>query len=286
MGRIGIGSVLFVPLGAGPECLGFLVLSRLSDVAPWTCSWSPTPPSTSAATWVGRRQRPSARSPTGDGRPPPRLDGYRIELVNTVAHELRNPLISVVGNLELLEDEALATHGRRSVESAHPRCPADRASSTTCSPWPGSRTRTPCFDPEPVDLRQVVRDVGGVRPRGGRGRSPSTACPTGRSPSPGPRRAAPDARQPAEQRHEVLRRRDLGRVAVWRARARDRRGPRPRARDLRGGPARPLPRVLPLHQPEALSARHRPRAWSSSTASCAATAVTSTSPPRSVAAPR
>ena len=26
--RIGIASVLFVPLGAGPECLGFLVLTR------------------------------------------------------------------------------------------------------------------------------------------------------------------------------------------------------------------------------------------------------------------
>ena len=28
--------MLFVPLGAGPECLGFLVLTRVSDTPEWT----------------------------------------------------------------------------------------------------------------------------------------------------------------------------------------------------------------------------------------------------------
>ena len=159
MGRIGIGSVLFVPLGAGPECLGFLVLSRLSDVAPWTQL------EYDAALDIGRdlgravanaRQLDAERALVNRLRD---LDGYRVELVNTVAHELRNPLSSVVGNLELLEDEELSEHGRRSLESAHRG--ARRLEAVIDDLLTMARVSDPDagFDPEPVDLRQVVRDV-------------------------------------------------------------------------------------------------------------------------------
>ena len=78
--RIGIGSVLFVPLGAGPECLGFLVLTRVSDTPAWT------PLEREAALDIGRdlgprgRQRPPARARAGRRRPPPqarRLSRWR-----------------------------------------------------------------------------------------------------------------------------------------------------------------------------------------------------------------
>ena len=36
LGGIGIGSILFAPLGAGPECLGNLVLTRTSRADDWT----------------------------------------------------------------------------------------------------------------------------------------------------------------------------------------------------------------------------------------------------------
>ena len=159
LGRIGIGSVLFVPLGAGVECLGFLVLSRVSDVPPWTQL------EYDAALDIGRdlgraianaRQLDAERALVNRLRD---LDGYRVELVNTVAHELRNPLSSVVGNLELLEDEVLATTAgtpwSRRVRGAR------RIEGVIDDLLTMARVSDPDagFDPVPVDLRQVVRDV-------------------------------------------------------------------------------------------------------------------------------
>ncbi|MCE5975279.1 hypothetical protein LZA78_17685, partial [Sinirhodobacter sp. WL0062] len=88
--RLGVGSVLFVPLGAGPDCLGFLVLSRISDDPAWTQL------EYDAALDIGRdlgravanaRQRDQERAVVSRLR---ELDTYRADLVNTVAHELRN----------------------------------------------------------------------------------------------------------------------------------------------------------------------------------------------------
>jgi two-component system phosphate regulon sensor histidine kinase PhoR len=116
--RIGIGSILFVPMGIGRECLGFLVLSRVSDSPAWTTM------EYEAARDIGRdlgravanaRQRDAERVVVNRLR---ELDGYRVELVNTVAHELRSPLTSVAGHLELLEDEQLSADGQRSIEAA------------------------------------------------------------------------------------------------------------------------------------------------------------------------
>ncbi len=156
---IRIGSVLFIPLGAGVECLGFLVLSRLSDHLPWTemqCR---------AALDIGRdlgRAVANARQLDAERALVHRLrdlDRYRTELVNTVAHELRNPLTSVVGNLELLEDEGLSDHGRRSVESAIRG--ARRIEGVIDDLLTMAHVSDPdaAFDPESVDLRQVVLDV-------------------------------------------------------------------------------------------------------------------------------
>ncbi|WP_457205624.1 sensor histidine kinase [Nocardioides sp. P5_C9_2] len=156
---IRIGSVLFVPLGAGVECLGFLILSRISDHVPWTemqCE---------AALDIGRdlgravanaRQLDTERALVNRLRD---LDGYRTELVDTVAHELRNPLTSVMGNLELLEEEGLSDHGRRSVGSAIRG--ARRIEGVIDDLLTMARVSDPdaVFEPESVDLRQVVRDV-------------------------------------------------------------------------------------------------------------------------------
>ncbi|HEY0641776.1 MAG TPA: GAF domain-containing protein, partial [Nocardioides sp.] len=80
---IGIGSVLFVPLGAGTECLGFLVLTRVSDRKPWTEI------ERDAALDIGRdlgravanaRQLERERAVVDRLR---KLDGYRVEVVNT-----------------------------------------------------------------------------------------------------------------------------------------------------------------------------------------------------------
>jgi signal transduction histidine kinase len=156
---IGIGSVLFVPLGVGPECLGFLVLTRVSDTRPWTdveCE---------AALDIGRdlgravanaRQLEHERALVERLR---RLDGYRVELVNTLAHELRNPLFSVTANLEMLDVDSLDDDGRRSVAAAMRG--ADRMENVIEDLLTMARMADPRneFVPVPVDLVQVLDGV-------------------------------------------------------------------------------------------------------------------------------
>lgn len=157
--RIGIGSILFVPLGAGRECLGFLALSRISDSPAWTTM------EYEAARDIGRdlgravanaKQRDAERAVVNRLR---ELDGYRAEMVNTVAHELRSPLTSVVGHLELLEDEQLSDDGQRSIETAIRG--ARRLEGVIDDLLTMARLSDPksSFDPVPVDLLTVIRDV-------------------------------------------------------------------------------------------------------------------------------
>lgn len=157
--RIGIGSILFVPLGVGRECLGFLVLSRISDSPPWTTM------EYEAAGDIGRdlgravanaRQRDAERAVVNRLH---ELDGYRAELINTMAHELRSPLTSVAGHLELLEDEQLSDHAQRSVEAAIRG--TRRLEGVIDELLTMARVSDPnaSFDPVPVDLLDVVRAV-------------------------------------------------------------------------------------------------------------------------------
>lgn len=157
---IGIGSVLFVPLGAGTECLGFLVLARISDDPPWTSM------EYDAALDIGHdlgravanaRQLEKERALVARLRD---LDDYRAELINTVAHELRSPLTAVMGNLEMagFEDQ-LSAPGRRSVEAALRG--ARRIETVIDDLLTVARYSDPrmTFDQVDVDLHGVVLDV-------------------------------------------------------------------------------------------------------------------------------
>jgi two-component system phosphate regulon sensor histidine kinase PhoR len=157
--RIGIGSVLFVPLGAGPECLGFLVLTRASDTLAWTSL------EREAALDIGRdlgravanaRQLERERAVADRLR---RLDTYRMEMVNTLGHELRTPLFSMTANLELLDVEALGPEDRHSVAAASRG--ADRMRAVIEDLLTMAQVADPEheFVPEPVDLRRVLLDV-------------------------------------------------------------------------------------------------------------------------------
>ena len=159
LGRIGIGSVLFVPLGAGPECLGFLVLTRISDNPPWTAM------ERAAARDIGRdlgqavanaRQIERERAVADRLR---RLDTYRMEMVNTLGHELRTPLFSMTANLELLDVDELSDDDRRSVAAAARG--AARMQAVIEDLLAMAQVADPLreFDPEQVDLRQVLLDV-------------------------------------------------------------------------------------------------------------------------------
>lgn len=102
--QIGSRSVLFVPMGAGPECLGYLALTRTENDPAWSDEEA------DAALEIGRdlgravlharlfaRERQLVEELQA-------LDHYKTELISTISHELRNPLTSIIGHLELLEN--------------------------------------------------------------------------------------------------------------------------------------------------------------------------------------
>ena len=157
--RIGIGSVLFVPLGVGPECLGFLVLTRVSDSRSWTDV------EIDAARDIGRdlgravanaRQLELERAIVDRLR---KLDSYRVEVVNTLGHELRNPLFSMSANLELLNTDPLDEDARRSVAAASRGAARMRAVIDDLLTMAQVSDPNREFDPMAVDLRRVVHDV-------------------------------------------------------------------------------------------------------------------------------
>ncbi len=98
----GAGEVLLVPVGAGHEPMGVLVVVREGAGERWTGSES------AAALGVGHdlgRALLSARAHEREQRlieELQRLDEYRRQLVATVSHELRNPLGVIAGHVEML----------------------------------------------------------------------------------------------------------------------------------------------------------------------------------------
>lgn len=101
-------SIMLVPLGAGPECVGFLLLCRAEGAAPWTEAEDQA--ALQAGREIGRavhrgrvwqRERQLLRQLQ-------ELDRYKAEMIDTITHELKNPLTSIGGHVELLEDEGLA----------------------------------------------------------------------------------------------------------------------------------------------------------------------------------
>ena len=103
LASIGIDSILFTPLGAGPECLGNLVLTRAADQRDWTDHEA------AAALDIGHdlgRAILNARTFEREHHLVEELqalDTYKSQLIATVSHELKNPLTAISGHLEMLE---------------------------------------------------------------------------------------------------------------------------------------------------------------------------------------
>lgn len=120
LGSTGAGaeSLLVVPLGAGPECLGWLALTRAAGGAEWSDVEA------AAALDIGRdlggalataqmfeRERELVRELQG-------LADYKGRLVATVSHELKNPLSAILGYVEILDSEPGLSDSARSCVAA------------------------------------------------------------------------------------------------------------------------------------------------------------------------
>ena len=115
IGRINARSLLCVPMGAGRECLGYLALTRTAKAPAWSDE------EIAAALAIGRdlgravlharlfeRERQLVEELQN-------LDRYKTDLIATISHELKNPLTSVMGHLELIQPVLAETSAARSL---------------------------------------------------------------------------------------------------------------------------------------------------------------------------
>ncbi|HEX5860467.1 MAG TPA: HAMP domain-containing sensor histidine kinase [Nocardioides sp.] len=157
---IGVSSALFAPLGAGTECLGNMVLTRDAGLPDWT------EVEMSAALDLGHdlgRAILNARTFEREHELVQELralDIYKSQLIATVSHELKNPLTSIVGHLEMLEQvpglDPLALSSVAAMDRA-----AGRLSRVINDLLLLSRVDDPTTPvvAVPVDLRAVIEDV-------------------------------------------------------------------------------------------------------------------------------
>ncbi len=159
LASLDITSIMFVPLGAGPECLGNLVLTRDENDPEWTDAEA------TAALDIGHdlgrailnaRMFETERHLVDELQA---LDRYKTQLISTVSHELKNPLTTIGGHLELLRDEDLDPDTRLSL-SAIARS-SERLNRLVEDLLLLSKVGDPSnpLIPAPVDLDVIVADV-------------------------------------------------------------------------------------------------------------------------------
>jgi signal transduction histidine kinase len=98
------GSLMFAPVAVGRELLGYVLLARDATMRAWTAEEQ------EAVMEVGRtlgrvvlnaRLYERERHLVSELQ---ELDRYKGELIATISHELKTPLTSIIGHIELLED--------------------------------------------------------------------------------------------------------------------------------------------------------------------------------------
>jgi signal transduction histidine kinase len=156
---LGLASVLFVPLGAGPECFGNLVLTRAASDPEWTDV------EVEVALEIGHdlgRALLNARLYEREKRLHAELralDRYKSQLVATVSHELKNPLTGILGHLELLEAARVEPEAERSLAAVERN--ANRMRSLVDDLLVLARAADPdrALRPVRVDLRDVADEA-------------------------------------------------------------------------------------------------------------------------------
>ncbi|HET8560821.1 MAG TPA: ATP-binding protein [Marmoricola sp.] len=153
---LGMASLLFVPLGAGTEVLGNIVIARSPGQPEWTDV------ETDAALDIGHdlgRALLNARLFEREERIVEelrQLDGYKSRLIATISHELKNPLTAIQGHLEMLDDSDVQPSVRHALEAIGRS--TSRLSRTVEDLLVLSRVENPSLplDRAPVDLQKAV----------------------------------------------------------------------------------------------------------------------------------
>ena len=159
--RMDLDRVLAVPLGAGGECLGLLVITRnFADPA-----WSPVDQASAleighdlgAALLTARaleRERALVRELQ-------ELDDYRSQLFATLSHELRTPLTVISGNLQIVGGLGLGGDDRATGFLEAMGRGADRMQKVVDDLMLLARVSHPRHPLArlPIDLREVALDV-------------------------------------------------------------------------------------------------------------------------------
>ncbi|GAB2865164.1 sensor histidine kinase [Nocardioides pacificus] len=151
-----VASVMLVPLGAGDECLGTMTLARSQSV-----EWSDVEAAT--ALDIGHdlgRTILNARFFQHEqrlARELRELSSYKAKMIDTIAHELKNPLTAILGNVDLLQGAPdLAGRGEVSLTAIGQN--ADRLARLVDDLLLLSTRRATHDDSDtaPVDLREPV----------------------------------------------------------------------------------------------------------------------------------
>jgi signal transduction histidine kinase len=153
-------SMLFVPIGAGPECLGSVALTRRGPGTDWNALEGRTALELGhdlGRALVNARTFERERQLLDELR---ELAGYKSRLIATIAHELKNPLTSLLGHLDLVELEPDLTSSVTESTQAMGRA-VDRMRSIVDDLLLLSQVADPnaALDPVPVDLTAVVDEV-------------------------------------------------------------------------------------------------------------------------------
>lgn len=159
VGRVGAETLLLAPLGAGQECVGYLVLARAGEPSTWSAE------EVTAALEIGRdlgravthaRLYERERRLVGELR---QLDRYKTEMVSTLAHELKSPITAIIGHLELLGSHAGVPAAEMSLSAidrgAHRL--SDLVEDLLLLSKVGDPNRP--FRPAPVDLSGILGEV-------------------------------------------------------------------------------------------------------------------------------